>query len=136
MAYFLVKSEPGTYSFSDLVRDEKTAWDGIRNFEARNHLRTMKKGDRVLFYHSGKDKAVVGIARVVREAYPDPKAAGEDWSAVDLAPDSPLARPVTLAVIKADTKLTDFALIRRGRLSVVPVTRAEFDRVLALGKKR
>lgn len=136
MAFFLVKSEPGTYSFSDLVRDEKTAWDGIRNFEARNHLRAMKKGDRVLFYHSGKDKAVVGIARVVREAYPDPKAAGEDWSAVDLAPEKPLARPVTLAAIKADDELADFALIRRGRLSVVPVTKAEFDRVTALGKKR
>jgi predicted RNA-binding protein with PUA-like domain len=136
MAYFLVKSEPSVYAFADLVRDRKTVWDGIRNFEARNNLRAMKTGDRVLYYHSGKEKAVVGIARVVREAYPDPKAAGEDWSAVDLAPEAPLLRPVTLAAIKADARLADFALIRRGRLSVVSVTKTEFDRVLALGGKK
>jgi predicted RNA-binding protein with PUA-like domain len=96
----------------------------------------MKQGDRVLFYHSGKDKAVVGIARVVREAYPDPKAAGEDWSAVDLAAEKALARPVTLARIKADVKLSGFALVKRSRLSVVQVTKAELERVLSLAGKK
>jgi len=136
MAYFLVKREPGTYSWGDLVRDGRTVWDGIRSFEARNNLRSMKQGDRVLFYHSGKDKAVVGTARVVRQAYPDPKAAGEDWSAVDLAPEKALARPVTLATIKADAKLSGFALVKRSRLSVVQVTKAEFERVLSLAGKK
>jgi predicted RNA-binding protein with PUA-like domain len=134
VAYFLVKSEPSAYAWANLVRDKKTAWDGVRNFEARNTLRSMKKGDLVLYYHSGDDKAVVGIARVVREAYPDPTAPDEDWSVVDLAPVKKLAKTVTLATIKADKSLADFALVKRARLSVVPATTAEFESVLALGR--
>lgn len=136
MAHFLVKSEPGAYAWADLVRDERTVWDGVRNFEARNTLRAMKKGDLVLYYHSGADKAVVGVARVVREAFPDPSAPGEDWSVVELAPVEPLARPVTLAEIKADPQLAEFALVKRARLSVVPVTAREYSRVLALAKRK
>jgi predicted RNA-binding protein with PUA-like domain len=132
VAYFLVKSEPGVYAWANLVRDKKTAWDGVRNFEARNTLRAMKKGDLLLYYHSGDDKSVVGIARVVREAYADPTAPDEDWSVVDIAPVKKLAKPVTLAAIRAEKSLVDFALVKRGRLSVVPATQAEFEKVLAL----
>jgi len=136
MAWFLVKSDPDTYAWADLVRDKKTPWDGVKSFEARNHLRAMEKGDLVLFYHSGDERSVVGIAKVVRTAYPDPTATDGDWSAVDIAPVKKLAQPVTLAQIKADAKLSDFALIKRGRLSVVPATRVQFDRVLQLGKTK
>ena len=136
MAWFLVKSDPDTYGWADLVRDKKTAWDGVKNFEARNHLRSMKKGDLVLFYHSGDERAVVGVAKVVRTAYPDPTADEGDWSAVDIAPVKALSKPVTLAEIKADAKLSAFALINRGRLSVVGASRAEFERVLQLGKTK
>ena len=133
VAYFVVKSEPSVYAWADLVRDKKTSWDGVRNFEARNTLRAMKKGDLVLYYQSGDDKSVVGIARVVREAYPDAAAPDEDWSAVDVAPVKKLAKPVPLVTIKNEPSLADFALVKRARLSVVPATRAEFERVLALG---
>jgi predicted RNA-binding protein with PUA-like domain len=131
MAHFLVKSEPGTYAWDDLVRDGKTIWDGVRNFEARNNLRAMKKGDLVLYYHSGDEKAVVGVARVARAAYAEPGA--PDWSAVDLAPVKPLARKVTLAAIKADRSLAEFSLVKRPRLSVMGVDESEFARVLELG---
>ena len=133
---WLAKSEPVKYSFAQLVADKRTTWDGVRNFEARNNLRAMKKGDRVLFYHSNEGKEVVGVAKVVGEAYPDPSAPGEDWSVVDLAPVKPLKVPVSLATIKSDKKLADMALLRRSRLSVVPVTAAEFERILELGETR
>lgn len=134
--YFLTKSEPGTYSFDDLVRDGRTRWDGVRNFAARNHLREMVVGDLVLFYHSGTGPSVVGIARVAKAAYPDPTAKEGDWSAVDLAPVKALARPVALAELKADAELAGLVLLRQGRLSVSPVSAAHFRRVLTLGKTR
>lgn len=133
-SYWLAKSEPAVYSFRELVADRRTTWDGVRSFEARNNLRAMKKGDLVLFYHSNEGKEIVGVAKVAREAYPDASAQEGDWSAVDLAPVKPLATPVTLAAIKADKKLTGMALLKRSRLSVVPVTSAEFQRILELGR--
>jgi predicted RNA-binding protein with PUA-like domain len=132
--YWLIKSEPYKYSFAELVRDKSTMWEGVRNFEARNNLRSMRKGDLALFYHSNEGKAVVGIACVSREAYPDPTAPGEDWSVVEVVPISSLKQPVPLELIKSDESLAEMALLKRSRLSVVPVTRPEFDRVLALGK--
>lgn len=120
-AAWLVKSEPHKYAFSDLVRDGRTAWDGVRNYEARNNLRAMQGGDLLLFYHSNEGKAVVGLATVAREAYQDPTT-DEDWSVVDVAPLAPLARPVTLATIKATPALEQMSLLRRSRLSVVDVT--------------
>jgi predicted RNA-binding protein with PUA-like domain len=134
--HFLVKSEPFKYAFDALVRDKKTRWDGVRNFEARNNLRAMAVGDLLLYYHSNEGKAVVGIAKVVRTAYPDPTADEGDWSAVDVAPVMALKVPVTLETIKADPKLADMLLLRRSRLSVVPVTPVEFKRVLELGKTK
>jgi predicted RNA-binding protein with PUA-like domain len=134
--HFLVKSEPYKYAFDALVRDKKTRWDGVRNFEARNNLRAMAVGDLLLYYHSNEGKAVVGVAKVVRTAYTDPTAEEGDWSAVDVAPVKALEQPVTLDVIKADPKLSDMLLLRRSRLSVVPVTPAEFKRVLELGKTK
>lgn len=133
-SHWLAKSEPSVYPFQQLVSDRRTTWDGVRSFEARNNLRAMKKGDLVLFYHSNEGKEIVGIAKVIAEAYPDPSADEGDWSAVDLAPMKPLSLPVSLAAIKADKKLSQMALIRRSRLSVVPVTPAEFQRILQLGK--
>ena len=135
-AHFLVKSEPYKYSFEALTKDKKTTWDGVRNFEARNNLRAMKKGDLLLFYHSNEGKAVVGVAKVVRAAYPDPTAKDGDWSVVDVAPLKALREPVSLAAIRADDKLRDMQLLRRSRLSVVPVTPVEFSRVLELGKTK
>ena len=135
-SYWLVKSEPATYSWQDLIRDGKTAWDGVRNFEARNNLRAMKSGDLLLFYHSGADKAVVGVAKVVREAYPDASAADEDWSCVDVAPVRAMKEPVTLDRMRADKKLSGFALLKRSRLSVVPASTAEYGRILELGKTK
>jgi predicted RNA-binding protein with PUA-like domain len=136
MQYHLVKSEPGSYSFDDLVRDERTVWDGVRNPEAKKHLRSMKQGDRVLYYHTGDQKAVVGVAKVVREAYPDPSAGSGDWSAVDLVPLAPLSRAVTLAEIKRVPSLAELLLVRRGRLSVMPIGKREFETILKLGKTR
>jgi predicted RNA-binding protein with PUA-like domain len=131
-AHWLVKSEPYKYPFEQLAKDKRTTWDGVRNFEARNNLRSMKKGDLVLFYHSNEGKEIVGVAKVVREAYADPTAEDEDWSVVDIAPVKPLKTPVTLATIKGDETLAQMQLLRRSRLSVVPVTGAEFARVLSL----
>jgi len=134
--HFLTKSEPSAYPWGRLVADGKASWDGVRSFEARNNLRAMKKGDLVLFYHSNEGKAVVGVAKVVREAYPDKTADDGDWSAVDIAPVQALAVPVTLAQIKADPALADIALIKKSRLSVVPVSAAHFARILKLGKTK
>ena len=132
---WLVKSEPYKYPFDSLVRDGVTSWDGVRNYEARNNLRAMKRHELVLFYHSNEGKAVVGVARVVREAYADPTS-DEDWSAVDLAPVSALVLPVTLATIKGTPALANMALVRKSRISVVPVTRTELARILAMGKTK
>src|SRR6185312_14888873 len=125
MNYWLVKSEPSVYSWDKFVKDKKTVWDGVRNYAARLHLRAMKKGDQVFFYHSNEGTCIVGIANVVKEAYPDPK--DKEWSAVDLVPVEPLKKPVTLAQIKAEKKLKDIPLIRIGRLSVMPIKKEEYD---------
>ena len=134
MSIWLTKSEPTVYSFADLVRDGKTRWDGIRNPFARAHLQKVQPGDEVLYYHTGKDKAVVGIARVASAPYPDPADAA--WLCFDLEPDRPLARPVTLAEVKKDAKLKKMVLAKNPRLSVQPVTPAERDRVLALAAQK
>jgi predicted RNA-binding protein with PUA-like domain len=134
-AHFLIKSEPSVYSFDRLVADGHAVWDGIRSFAARNNLRAMKKGDLLLFYHSNEGKAVVGIARVSREAYPDPTAEGEDWSVVEVEPVRALARPVTLDEMRGHKVLAKMMMLRQPRLSVVPVTSEEFDAVLDLAKK-
>ncbi len=133
-AHFLVKSEPSAFSFDQLVKDGRATWDGVRNFEARNNLRAMKKGDLVLFYHSNEGKAVVGVARVSREAYPDPTSK-EDWTAVDIEPVKALKRPVTLDEMRGHELLGKMVLFRKSRLSVVPVTDEEFEAVVALGGK-
>src|SRR5437870_2622076 len=131
--FWLVEQEPSSYSWSDFVAEGQTSWTGVRNYTARNNLRKMRKGDEVLFYHSGEDKAVVGIVKVIREAYPDSTAKEGDWSAVDLAPIKTLRRPVTLAEIKANRQLKNMPLIRQSRLSVMPVSAAEFQVILKLG---
>ena len=136
MNYWLVKSEPEAYAWSQLAKDGVTAWTGVRNFAARLHLRAMKSGDRAFFYHSGDEKSVGGLARVVKEAYPDPTATEGDWSCVDLAPERALARPVKLAEIKADRILKEMALARQSRLSVSPVTREQFERLLKLAETK
>ena len=130
--YWLVKSEPASYSWDDLVAEGKTSWTGVRNFTARNNLRSMRVGDEVLFYHSVTDKAVVGIAKVVRDAYPDPTAKEGDWTTVDLAPIKPLRSPVTLDQIKARRRLKNISLARQSRLSVHALTAAEFREILRL----
>ena len=131
--FWLVKQEPSAYSWTDFVRDGRTAWTGVRNYTARNNLRAMSKGDAVFFYHSVVGKEIVGMAKVVREAYPDPTAKEGDWSAVDLAPEKALPRPVTLDEIKRNPKLKEMALLRLSRLSVQPVTREQFDEILRMG---
>jgi predicted RNA-binding protein with PUA-like domain len=128
--HHLVKSEPGTYSFADLVRDKKTVWDGIRNPTARNNMRQMKKDDLVLFYHTGDEKQIVGIAKVVKPAYPDPSADEGDWLALDLAPVKAIAKPVTLAQVKGDKKLQQLALVKMSRLSVMPIGPVEFEHIV------
>lgn len=134
--HWLVKSEPYKYSFEALVKDKQTSWDGVRNFEARNNLRAMRLGDLLLFYHSNEGKAVVGVAKVAREAYPDATAEEGDWSVVDVSPVKALASPVSLDVIRTDKALANMQLLRRSRLSVVPVTPEEFRRILELGKTK
>src|SRR5690242_17064505 len=134
--HWLIKSEPDVYSYDQLTADKRTTWDGIRNFQARNNLRAMREGDFALFYHSNVGKEVVGVARIVREAYPDPKAPGEDWSAVDVAAGFPVKKPVTLEVMKKDAALAGFKLLTHGRLSVVPVSPEHFARILALGETK
>jgi len=135
MKYWLVKSEPSTYSWADLVRDGATFWDGVRNFQARNNLKAMHVGDEVLFYHSVGEKSVVGIARVAREAYPDPTTEDSRWVAVDVKPVRALARPVELEEIKKHPKLAEIALVRQSRLSVLPLTASQFTTIVKLGSK-
>lgn len=132
--HWLVKSEPEAYAWATFVREGRTAWTGVRNFQARANLRAMRRGDHVAFYHSVTDKQVVGVARVEREAYPDPTAEEGDWSCVDLVPDEPLAHPVTLEAIKADPVLAAMPLVRQSRLSVSPLTAEQYARLLALGR--
>jgi predicted RNA-binding protein with PUA-like domain len=132
--FWLVKQEPSDHSWSDFVADGGTTWTGVRNFAARNNLRRMSKADQVLFYHSGEDKAVVGIAKVTRTAYKDATAKDEDWSAVDLAPVKPLTQPVTLAEIKSKPQLKNIALVRQSRLSVMPLGAKEFDFIVRMGR--
>ena len=134
MNYWLVKQEPEKYSFDDLIRDEKTVWDGVRNYQARNNLREMKRGDKVLFYHSGAEKAVVGIAEVSRENFPDP--ADEKWIAVEIKPVEKFKKPIALKQIKAEKTLENMALIKQTRLSVTLLTEDDFKTILRLGKKR
>jgi predicted RNA-binding protein with PUA-like domain len=133
MQYWLMKTEPGAFSFDDLIRDGKTVWDGVRNFQARNNLKAMKKGDRVLIYHSVTEKALVGIAEVSREHYPDPTDNPKgDWAVVDVIPVGKLKRPLTLAEIKANQELADLPLIRQSRLSVMPLDKKFFDKLVSL----
>jgi predicted RNA-binding protein with PUA-like domain len=127
-SYWMVKQEPETYSWDDFVKDGSTDWSGVRNYQARNNLRGMKVGDRVLFYHSGKGKEVVGLAEVVKSASDDPQ-----WGAVDLKPVKPLATPVQLAAIRYDKRLSQLPLIRQSQLSVMPLTKDEFDVIVAMG---
>ena len=131
---WLAKSEPETYSWDDFVREGRTDWTGVRNFQARNNLRLMKGGDRVLFYHSGTGKCVVGVAEVARAAYPDPTAADPQWVAVDLKPVKPLNEPVPLASIRYHAKLANLPLIRQSQLSVMQLTKEEFETILVMGK--
>lgn len=135
-SYWLVKSEPFKYSWDELVKDGRTYWDGVRNAAARNNLAAMKVGDLALYYHSNEGKEVVGVARVVKEAYPDPTASDPRWVVVDLVPEVKVERPVSLAEIKGDPKLADIPLVRQSRLSVMPLPRAAFERILRLGKTR
>jgi predicted RNA-binding protein with PUA-like domain len=132
MNYWLAKSEPEAYAWAQLVKDGRTAWTGVRNFQARNNLRAMKKGDAVFFYHSVTDKQVVGVAKVVKEFYPDATATEGDWSCVDLAPAKALAQPVPLETIKADKILKEMLLVRQSRLSVTPLTEPQAKRLLEL----
>lgn len=133
--YWLVKSEPATYSWADLIRDRRTDWTGVRNYAARLHLKAMRPGDAVLFYHSGEAKSIVGLAKVTRPSFPDPTADEDEegWVAVELVPVKAFPSPVTLAQIKADATLKAMELVRQSRLSVSPVRPAEFARILKLG---
>ena len=130
MNYWLLKTEPETFSWANLVRDKKAVWDGVKNFQARNNLKAMKSGDMAFIYHTGSEKSVVGIARIKKEAFPDPN--DPEWLAVEITPEKTLNTPVTLASVKADKKLAAMALVKYARLSVQPVKREEFDRILEL----
>lgn len=132
--YWLVKQEPEAYSWATFVKEGKAAWTGVRNFQARNNLRAMKKGDAVLFYHTGGEKQVVGLARVENEGYPDPTATEGDWSAVDLVPVKPLRKSVSLDAIKADKVLREIPLVKQSRLSVSPLNQTQFQRLLELAE--
>ena len=131
--YWMVKQEPEAYSWSDFVNDGRTDWTGVRNYQARNNLRAMQTGERVLFYHSGKEKAVVGIAEVAKNAYTDPTGGEEQWVAVDLKPIRSLKNPVPLAAIRYDKRLSQLPLIRQSQLSVMSLTKDEFDIIVATG---
>jgi predicted RNA-binding protein with PUA-like domain len=135
MNYWLVKSEPYKYPFEQLQKDKSTFWDGVRNYQARNNLKAMKKGDLVLFYHSNEGKEVVGIAKVLKEFYQDPTTDDTNWVVVDLGPYKKLKNPVTLETIKADNVLSNMSLVKQSRLSVTPVKKEEFDRILELSEK-
>jgi predicted RNA-binding protein with PUA-like domain len=133
MQYWLVKTEPDTYSWDNLVKEKKGVWDGVRNFQARSNMKAMKKGDLVFVYHTGEEKSIIGVAKVLTEAYPEPK--DKDWVAVDLAPDKKLKRAISLAQVKADNMLANMVLARVSRLSVQPVKQEEFDYILELSQQ-
>lgn len=132
MNYWLIKSEPGVYSWTDLEKDKKSTWDGVRNYQARNNLKAMKKDDLAFLYHSNEDKAIIGIAKIVKENYPD--HTDNNWVIVDIAPERKLKSSVSLAQIKADNRLKDMALVRSTRLSVQPVRKEEFEIVVKLSE--
>jgi predicted RNA-binding protein with PUA-like domain len=132
MNYWLLKTEPDTFSWDDLVRDKKTGWDGVRNFQARSHLKAIKKGDLAFVYHTGEEKSIVGIAKITKDNYPDPT--DNEWVAVEIAPVNKLKNPVTLAQIKADKRFTNMVLVKASRLSVQPVKKEEFDMIVALSE--
>jgi predicted RNA-binding protein with PUA-like domain len=132
MNYWLVKTEPDTYSWDNLVKDKSAVWDGIRNFQARTNLKAMKKGDTVLVYHTGDEKAIIGIGKITQEFFPDPK--DNAWVAVELSAGKKLKKPVTLAQVKADKRLANMALVRVARLSVQPVKESEFDLIIQLSE--
>ena len=134
MNYWLLKTEPDSYSWSDLVNDKKTVWDGVRNFQARSNIKKMEKGDVVFIYHTGDEKAIVGQAHVTKAAFPDPKDA--EWVAVELSPDKPLKKPVSLAQIKSDKRLSDMVLVRASRLSVQPVKPEEYKLITGLSEAK
>jgi predicted RNA-binding protein with PUA-like domain len=134
MQYWLVKQEPDDYSWADFVKEGRSAWTGVRNYQARNNLRAMSKGDLVFYYHSGDEKQVVGIAQVQKPAYSDPTAKEGDWSSVDLVPVKAVAQPVTLKEMKSDSVLKEMLLVRNSRLSVVPVSKAQFEKLLKLAR--
>ena len=136
MNHWLVKSEPFKYSWDQFVKDKKAVWDGVRNYAARNNMRAMKKGDLLFFYHSNEGLEIVGIAKVVKEAYQDPTTEDTAWSVVEIAPFKKLKKPVTLAQIKADKQLANMQIIKLSRLSVSAVTPAEFDRILAISETK
>jgi predicted RNA-binding protein with PUA-like domain len=136
MAYWLVKSEPSSYSWDQLKKDGKTTWDGVRNYAARNHLKSMKKGDEVFFYHSNEGVEIVGIAKVAKEYYQDPSTDDTNWVVVDLKPHKALKKPVPLSVIKADKRLANMALVRIGRLSVQPVSEEERAVIMELAGEK
>ena len=131
MNYWLVKQEPESYSFDDLICDGKTDWTGVRNYQARNNLRAMRAGDKIFFYHSGAEKRIVGVAELSREEFPDPT--DEKWIAVEIKPVEKLSKPVSLEQIKAEKSLENIALLKQSRLSVVPLTQEEFERILKMG---
>ncbi len=130
MNYWLLKTEPDTYSWDDLVREKKCTWDGVRNFQARSHMKAMKKGDIAFIYHTGDEKSIVGVATVTNPPYADPK--DQDWVVVDLAPKKKLKNPVSLSQIKSDKRLSDMVLVRASRLSVQPVKPDEFDYIVGI----
>jgi predicted RNA-binding protein with PUA-like domain len=134
MNYWLVKSEPAAYSYDDLIAEKKTMWEGVRNYGARNNMRKMKEGDLVLFYHSRQGLEVVAVTKVVKEFYPDPTAEKGDWSVVDIVPHQLLEKPVPLKVIKNTPELAEMQIVRNSRLSVMPVEKAEFMKILELGE--
>ena len=135
MQYWLIKSEPGTYAWSDLVRDRRTRWDGVRNFQARNNIRAMRPGDLALFYHSVDERSVAGVARVIGAPYADPTAKEGDWSVVDIEPAFALREPVSLDRIKSEPPLAQMILLKQSRLSVQPVRKDEFDAIVKIGGK-
>ena len=132
--YWLIKSEPHKYSWDQFEKDGSTFWDGVRNYEARNNLQAMKKGDLLLYYHSNEGKEIVGIAKLKTEAYQDPSTDDSRWVAVDVEPFKKLKNPVSLATLKATPELQNMKMVRQGRISVTPVTPAEFDKILALSE--
>lgn len=136
MTYWLVKSEPDVYPWEQLVKDKKIVWDGVRNYQARNNLQAMKKGDLVLFYHSNEDKAIIGIARVSQEAYQDPTTTDNRWVAVTLSYHQPLTNTVSLEEIKKQANLREMVLVKQARLSVIPVTTNEFNIIMKLSQTK